>query len=72
MSRNVKFVPNRPKEGTPTLGVVYHVLRESEIDYELGHIFEPIGWVVDFDEEPHRDMTKLTPAGGLKRSQEKV
>jgi len=59
----LKFVEKEPEEGTPTLGVVYHVTRQWEIRGLTG--FEPIGWVVE--EEPHEEEAHPTVLGGLSR-----
>ena len=36
---------NRPEDGQPTLGVVFHVVREREIRELTG--YEPIGYIVE-------------------------
>ena len=49
----LKFVEKEPEEGTPTLGVVYHVTRQWEIRGLTG--FEPIGWVVEEEPRPEEE-----------------
>ncbi len=44
-----KFIYSVPEEGTPTLGVVFHIVREKDIKEATG--YEPIGYVVDDEEE---------------------
>jgi hypothetical protein len=44
-----KFIYGRPEEGTLTLGVVFHVVRERDIRELTG--YEPIGYVIESEEE---------------------
>lgn len=41
-----------PEEGTPTLGVVYHVVWQSKI-HEACPDLKPIGYVVEVPDEPN-------------------
>ena len=49
MAEKLEFIREQPKDGTPTLGVVFHVVREKEIKELTG--FEPIGYVIDTEEK---------------------
>ena len=44
-----RFIFGEPEEGQPTLGVVYHVLRQKEIEEATG--LKPMGYVVGVSEE---------------------
>lgn len=61
----LEFVHN-PEEGRPTLGVVFHVTHEKEIQETTG--WKPIGYVCEVEEteEDHRcrNSQQLGECGG--------
>ena len=52
-----KYINDEPEEGTPTLGVVYHIVRRREIEDATG--LEPIGYVVGDDDDDESTVTRV-------------
>jgi hypothetical protein len=63
-----RFIPGKPKEGTPTLGVVFYVLHENEIIEATAR--EPIGYVIE--EEATDDDKYEERAEEIKRLKVKI
>ncbi len=57
----LKFIYDEPEEGTPTVGVVYHVVWQSDIFKLTGH--KPLGYVIEDTPSTIKDSPRPVDKG---------